>query len=94
MNKDKIMGLSEADIDYMQEIDAKVTAANQTCRVALDHHGATMQHLSGERDQFWVSIRDRFELAPNQQFVIKNVDGFWQVLLNEEATEVDVPHDD
>jgi hypothetical protein len=94
MNKDKIMGLTEADIDHMQKIDAKVTAANQTARVALDHHSVTMQHLSGERDQFWVDIRERFELAPNQQFQIKNVEGFWQVLLIEEATEVEVPHND
>ena len=94
MNKDKIMGLNEEDIDHMQAIDAKVNAANGTCRVALDHHAATMQHLAAERDNFWVSIRERFELDPNQQFQIKRIEGFWQVILIEEPSPVGVPHND
>lgn len=88
MNKTKIMGLKEEDIDLMQGIDAKVNAANQTCRVALDHHGATMQHLAQERDRFWATIRERFGLEPEQQFQISRVDGFWQVLLLNDEPEV------
>lgn len=95
MTKIGIMALKEEDIDLMQGIDAQVNAANGTARVALDHHSSTMQHLSAKRDAFWNDVRERFGLKPNQQFQIKQVEGFWQVQLLEDPTpKPEVPHND
>lgn len=91
MKKD-ILGLTDEDVSVMRAIDAKAAAAGATLRVAMDHHGATINHLGNERDEFWASLRERFGFDPDAQFRIAKVDGFWQVLPIEEPEEAEPEH--